>query len=90
LLVHSRLLLRPGARSWNASKARPPPSSAGPLAIKLPAVMKHLDALEDAGLFKCGETFRNVEYFRLRDAKVEAIECDFGAPSSFPSAASAA
>jgi hypothetical protein len=42
------------------------------------------------GRTKNGKTFRNVEYFRLRDAKVEAIECYFGAPSSFPLAASAA
>jgi len=37
---------------------------------------------------KNGRTFRNVEYLRLRDDKVEAIECYFGAQSSFPSAAS--
>jgi ketosteroid isomerase-like protein len=37
---------------------------------------------------KNGKTFRNVEYFRLSDHKVEAIECYFGAPSSFPSAVS--
>jgi ketosteroid isomerase-like protein len=37
---------------------------------------------------KNGKTFRNVEYFRLKDQKVEAIECYFGAPSSFPSAVS--
>jgi ketosteroid isomerase-like protein len=37
---------------------------------------------------KNGKTLRNVEYFRMRDAKVEAIECFFGAPSSFPSAVS--
>jgi ketosteroid isomerase-like protein len=37
------------------------------------------------GRTKNGKTFRNVEYFQLRDAKVEAIECYFGAPSSFPS-----
>jgi ketosteroid isomerase-like protein len=36
-----------------------------------------------------GKTFRNVEYLRLRDDKVEAIECYFGAQSSFPSAVSA-
>jgi ketosteroid isomerase-like protein len=36
-----------------------------------------------------GRTFRNVEYLRLRDDKVEAIECYFGAESSFPSAVSA-
>jgi ketosteroid isomerase-like protein len=38
---------------------------------------------------KSGKTFRNVEYFRLRDDKVEAIECYFGEKSSFPSAVSA-
>src|SRR6516162_7315069 len=37
---------------------------------------------------KNGKTFRNVEYLRLSDHKVEAIECYFGAPSSFPSAVS--
>jgi ketosteroid isomerase-like protein len=37
---------------------------------------------------KNGETFRNVEYIRLRDDKLEAIECYFGAQSSFPSAVS--
>jgi ketosteroid isomerase-like protein len=37
---------------------------------------------------KNGKTLRNVEYLRLRDQKVEAIECYFGAPSSFPSAVS--
>jgi len=37
---------------------------------------------------KNGNTFRNVEYFRLRDDKVEAIECYFGTQSSFPSAVS--
>jgi ketosteroid isomerase-like protein len=36
-----------------------------------------------------GKTLRNVEYLRLRDDKVEAIECYFGAPSSYPSAVSA-
>ena len=39
---------------------------------------------------KNGKTLRNVEYFRLNDHKVEAIECYFGAPSSFPSAVSTA
>jgi hypothetical protein len=38
---------------------------------------------------KNGKTFRNVEYFRLKDDKVEAIECYFGAQSSFPSSVSA-
>ena len=37
---------------------------------------------------KNGKTFRNVEYLRLSDHKVEAIECYFGGPSSFPSAVS--
>ncbi len=37
---------------------------------------------------KNGKTFRNVEYLRLRDGKVESIECYFGAQSSFPSAVS--
>jgi ketosteroid isomerase-like protein len=41
-------------------------------------------------LTKNGKTFRNVEYLRLRDDKVEAIECYFGGQSSFPSAVSAA
>jgi hypothetical protein len=40
------------------------------------------------GRTKNGKTFRNVEYLRLRDDKVEAIECYFGGPSSFPSAVS--
>jgi ketosteroid isomerase-like protein len=39
---------------------------------------------------KNAKTFRNVEYFRLRDEKVEAIECYFGALSSFASAVSTA
>jgi ketosteroid isomerase-like protein len=37
---------------------------------------------------KNGKTFRNVEYLRLRDDKVEAIECYFGDKSSYPSAVS--
>src|ERR1700688_3933121 len=41
------------------------------------------------GRTKNGKTFRNVEYLRLRDGRVEAIECYFGAQSSFPSAVSA-
>ncbi len=36
-----------------------------------------------------GKTFRNVEYFQLRDNKVKAVECYFGGKSSFPSAVSA-
>jgi ketosteroid isomerase-like protein len=38
---------------------------------------------------KNGKAFRNVEYLRLSDGKVAAIECYFGAQSSFPSAVSA-
>jgi SnoaL-like domain len=37
---------------------------------------------------KNGKTFRNVEYIRLGNDKLEAIECYFGAQSSFPSAVS--
>jgi hypothetical protein len=37
---------------------------------------------------KNGKSFRNVEYLRLRDQQVEAIECYFGSQSSFPSAVS--
>jgi ketosteroid isomerase-like protein len=37
---------------------------------------------------KNAKTFRNVEYLRLRDDKLVAIECYFGAQSSFPSAVS--
>lgn len=37
---------------------------------------------------KNGKTLRNVEYLRLRDYKVESIECYFGAQSSFPAAVS--
>ena len=41
------------------------------------------------GLTTNGKTFRNVEYLRLREGKIEAIECYFGAQASFPSAVSA-
>jgi ketosteroid isomerase-like protein len=37
---------------------------------------------------KNGKLFRNVEYFRFRGEKVEAIECYFGVQSGFPSAVS--
>jgi ketosteroid isomerase-like protein len=37
---------------------------------------------------KNGKSFRNIEYFRLRDGKVESIECYFGGKSTFPSAVS--
>ena len=35
---------------------------------------------------KNGKSFRNVEYLRLRDGKLQAIECYFGGPG-YPSAA---
>jgi len=37
---------------------------------------------------KSGTTIRNVEYIRLRNDKVQAIECYFGAKAGYPSAAS--
>jgi hypothetical protein len=37
---------------------------------------------------KNGKSFRNVEYFRLRDGKIESIECYFGGKDTFPSAVS--
>ena len=38
---------------------------------------------------KNGKSFRNVEYLRIKNGKLESIECYFGAQSSFPSAVSA-
>lgn len=37
---------------------------------------------------KNGKSFRNVEYLRIRNGKLESIECYFGEQSSFPSAVS--
>lgn len=37
---------------------------------------------------KNGKSFRNVEYLRITNGKLESIECYFGAQSSFPSAVS--
>ena len=37
---------------------------------------------------KNGKSFRNVEYFRLRDGKIEDLECYFGGKDAFPSAVS--
>jgi ketosteroid isomerase-like protein len=37
---------------------------------------------------KDGKSFRNVEYLRIRDGKLQSIECYFGEQSSFPSAVS--
>lgn len=37
---------------------------------------------------KNGKSFRNVEYLRIKNGKVESIECYFGAQFSFPSAVS--
>jgi len=38
---------------------------------------------------KNGKSFRNVEYLRIRNGKLESMECYFGEQSSFPSAVSA-
>lgn len=35
------------------------------------------------------KTFSNVEHFRVRNEKIEALVCYFGAPSNYPSAVSA-
>jgi hypothetical protein len=37
---------------------------------------------------KNGKSFRNVEYFRIKNGKLESLECYFGGPSNFPSAVS--
>jgi len=37
---------------------------------------------------KNGKSFRNVEYLRIRNGRLESIECYFGAQSTFPSAVS--
>src|SRR6266700_3384272 len=37
---------------------------------------------------KNGKSFRNVEYLRIKNGKLESIECYFGAQSTFPSAVS--
>jgi len=37
---------------------------------------------------KNGKSFRNVEYLRIKNGRLESIECYFGAQSSFPSAVS--
>ena len=37
---------------------------------------------------KNGKSFRNVEYLRIKNGRLESIECYFGAESSFPSAVS--
>jgi ketosteroid isomerase-like protein len=37
---------------------------------------------------KNGKSFQNVEYLRIKDGKLQSIECYFGAQSSFPSAVS--
>lgn len=38
---------------------------------------------------KDGKSFRNVEYLRIKNGKLQSIECYFGEQSSFPSAVSA-
>ena len=37
---------------------------------------------------KDGKSFRNVEYLRIKNGKLQSIECYFGEQSSFPSAVS--
>jgi len=37
---------------------------------------------------KNGKSFRNVEYLRIKNGRLQSIECYFGAQSSFPSAVS--
>lgn len=37
---------------------------------------------------KNGKSFRNVEYLRIKNERLESIECYFGAQSTFPSAVS--
>jgi ketosteroid isomerase-like protein len=37
-----------------------------------------------------GKSFQNVEYLRIKNGKLQSMECYFGAQSSFPSAVSAA
>jgi ketosteroid isomerase-like protein len=37
---------------------------------------------------KNGKSFRNVEYFQIRNGKIESIECYFGGKDTFPSAVS--
>ena len=38
------------------------------------------------GHTKNGKSFRNVEYFRITNGKLESLECYFGAQSNFPTA----
>ncbi|HVI08181.1 MAG TPA: nuclear transport factor 2 family protein [Candidatus Binatia bacterium] len=40
------------------------------------------------GHTKNGKSFRNVEYFRLNNGKIESLECYFGGKDTFPSAVS--
>ena len=40
------------------------------------------------GHTKNGKSFRNVEYLRINNGRLESIECYFGAQSTFPSAVS--
>lgn len=37
---------------------------------------------------KNGKSFQNVEYFQLKDGKIETLECYFGGKDTFPSAVS--
>jgi ketosteroid isomerase-like protein len=61
------------------------------------ALIAHFDLEHVAGtgndafvMYTChtttGKTFRNVEYFQLRDGKVADVECYFGGGKGYPSA----
>jgi hypothetical protein len=39
---------------------------------------------------KKGTSFRNVEYFRIKESKIDSIECYFGSNLGYPSAADSA
>jgi ketosteroid isomerase-like protein len=60
------------------------------------ALIKQFDLLRIFGsgneafvMYDCltdnGKTFRNVEYFQIRNGKVASLVCYFGAPSNYPS-----
>jgi ketosteroid isomerase-like protein len=64
------------------------------------ALIKRFDLLRIFGggdeafvMYDCltmnGKSFRNVEYFQLRNGRVAALVCYFGAPSNYPSEVSA-
>jgi hypothetical protein len=40
------------------------------------------------GHTKNGKSFRNVEYFKIKNGRIESLECYFGAQANFPTAVS--